>query len=1392
MQRASAPTDSQMDLTPDIERQASQSFRGYAYQAYRTIFAWLNCRADEEIRCEFAEDIAIVKRDAAGEITAAELDQVKHSSPHVTLNSSHCTKLINNFFRHTHVNPGIRVSMRLCTIADRGRESGIEWIDADCGIDVWEGVQRGTLPTTALDSLRKFLKDNESLSPEARLFAERSDNAILKELLIDRIFWDTGLQDYAEIQDAIVRHLSERSRPITDPTEVEAAVNRLWRDVTDRMATQFSRPLTKADLDESLRKETTFSADRNLVRTQAQDIAAIKGELQTFATFAQRMTKVMSASGGMIPFGTEPSGLNTCPPLPELCAQRSELVQVLRNRLSAADLLWIHGWTGAGKSTLAALLLGTRVAQVLWRSLRGVGDFSLNAALRAFMEEASGFVANSVVVFDDFPECGQNTEAAALLDRIVHTLSSYKVKIVVTSQVSPPSRLGLGLGTALFSIEVPVLELDEVSNLLVLAGLGDSEQREVWATFIHTTTRGHPQLAAAYIQNAKAKSWDFSARVILSVPTTAEQVKAEARKLLALSSDGVRELARRLSVVPTNFTRDFALELGSAPQPLQEPGTAFDSLVGPWIQPLGNSRFVLSPLLEGYASANTSPTVLNEYYKKASYAWLQQRTIQISQAAAIAFSAILASDDALLARLTVSLTHLPQKEFSRAAKWLEPICFLQSFPLKENNASKSGLFVFFRYLQLRVAESTKNWSQFTILDRIATEEIDQITDTPIQNVFRLFQYVYSLTMLSSPLSARMRLERAFAAVGLIKSESLPDWILGTNLLKAHLEAFGLIAFSAVDNIHDLEYLISRLSSEAKQTADLMIGSLTDNPDIYAVVIDSLYRNFGADAAPDWQRCLSVFQSVAEIALRDGNRWLYAAAGRGRMLVSDEALGDASGALQVSADARSNGMSHPLLDITEAMVLFRQGRHGESLKALAEAEDQLPLKLLTVQRLFALGRGINSAFLLECATAVKRIEDLANRGRLVADHALEVPFARVAKIAFSAEKAWIYSQKKMYDKAVEEFVRVIRQLQVFADQNFSLFHMLRLRIGHTLLWLSREGFGQTASGEPLAKPVSGVFANFEDPPDLAISRDGTPYEMMWASLASYAAQTGQTVAARRLAALATKADEGVRFFMANFVANDALFLCDLLEGRFDQALVTGLQQALLNSWARGFPSQERLLRERMPIPEGWKDIDPTTLENWRQTIPRGVIVTIFAAFALSNFPDPLKRDKWTRSVADVLGSSAAFDRVLDWFDAGAKAVDSDEEALKKCSGGAEDVSGIDPDSRFIAVLALSASKGVAPPELIRFQEFALRKISSIPGTALSSSVCRLIARRWMWAVKEQPFIFRDRLSREAVHTAALPEVFGVSECAQLLLIAADAVHVNLPEEMLSNLKHLSRN
>jgi hypothetical protein len=61
------------ELVLPIKRQASHIFRSYNYQAYQTILAWLSCGENEEILTEFVEEVDLVRRDAQGKITDAEL-----------------------------------------------------------------------------------------------------------------------------------------------------------------------------------------------------------------------------------------------------------------------------------------------------------------------------------------------------------------------------------------------------------------------------------------------------------------------------------------------------------------------------------------------------------------------------------------------------------------------------------------------------------------------------------------------------------------------------------------------------------------------------------------------------------------------------------------------------------------------------------------------------------------------------------------------------------------------------------------------------------------------------------------------------------------------------------------------------------------------------------------------------------------------------------------------------------------------------------------------------------------------------------------------------------------------------------------------------------------------
>jgi hypothetical protein len=206
------------DLIPDVERQATAIIRGFTYQCYQTIRAWLQCGPAEELRCETAEDFDLVRRDLDGQITDAELNQVKHEKRNVTLNNASITQLINNLFRHKSRNPTIKLTVRLCAISDRGKEHQVDWIYAPCGMDLWDEIRArrivGVDQAVAVDILRSYLQKNTQLSPEVQHFLSNSEDSKFISELIDVVFWDTGQPPFTEIQKEIHRILASRGRPI--------------------------------------------------------------------------------------------------------------------------------------------------------------------------------------------------------------------------------------------------------------------------------------------------------------------------------------------------------------------------------------------------------------------------------------------------------------------------------------------------------------------------------------------------------------------------------------------------------------------------------------------------------------------------------------------------------------------------------------------------------------------------------------------------------------------------------------------------------------------------------------------------------------------------------------------------------------------------------------------------------------------------------------------------------------------------------------------------------------------------------------------------------------------------------------------------------------------------
>ncbi|MDP8218934.1 MAG: hypothetical protein P9M03_09440 [Candidatus Theseobacter exili] len=383
-----------IELVPDIERHAGHIIRGYNYQAYQTLLAWLQCGENEEVLTEFVEDLDLVRRDAIGNITDAELTQIKNEKKRVTLNSKSAKDLIENFIRHKKRNPDILLFMRLCSVSDRGKERNVDWIYADNGLDLWDLIKSRKLSandqTTAIEILKNFYTKKANISKNALTLIQKSDNKIFLRDFVDRISWDTGQSSYTDIENDIKQVLADLPRPINDPREVIQVINSLWYYVTHFIADKPGKTLNKTNLEAVLSEETTAKIDRerlkNLTADSTKTAAGVNNlEKMVALLLNEQATKHIQDA---MPFEVieRQSFQSNFPVLPKPCIDRSQELLKIQEAFGNFCFLWIHGSTGYGKTTLANLYARQKPNTGLWFRLRNYSDFTLISALQKIHE----------------------------------------------------------------------------------------------------------------------------------------------------------------------------------------------------------------------------------------------------------------------------------------------------------------------------------------------------------------------------------------------------------------------------------------------------------------------------------------------------------------------------------------------------------------------------------------------------------------------------------------------------------------------------------------------------------------------------------------------------------------------------------------------------------------------------------------------------------------------------------------------------------------------------------------------------------------------------------------------------------------------------------------------
>jgi hypothetical protein len=242
------------DFQVDAKRDATDSIRGYVYQAYQSVLAWIRLQEREILMLEGAEDFDIHLDD----IVVA--NQVKDARGNITLRTPDVVDALNNYWGHRERNPDYEVVLRFLTTAEAGLESGKPFGPGVCGLDYW---QRVDVTGCDIQPLRQFLLSLK-LSDSLRTFVEAAADDELREQLIHMIKWDLGAKPKEALEYAIEDKLKVHGSKYRINTHHSCnTLPHLLKRIVDTLSSKGLKQLTYGDFLSCFDEATTESIPRS-------------------------------------------------------------------------------------------------------------------------------------------------------------------------------------------------------------------------------------------------------------------------------------------------------------------------------------------------------------------------------------------------------------------------------------------------------------------------------------------------------------------------------------------------------------------------------------------------------------------------------------------------------------------------------------------------------------------------------------------------------------------------------------------------------------------------------------------------------------------------------------------------------------------------------------------------------------------------------------------------------------------------------------------------------------------------------------------------------------------------------------------------------------------------
>ena len=1088
--RVSEPNDNP-PLRNDPAREATASLAGYASQIWRSVLIWLRLEDGERLYLEGAEDIDVVHG------PAAETVQVKATKGNITLRSNDVVEAIDNAWLNQQRNRDRLIRYRFLTNADIGMEQGDPLGLGIPGIALWESARTSTDEAARLtdtDRIRQFLLNDGRVSRAVQTFLRDTDTRGIWERLIARVEWDTAAAEapavVQEIRDILVTLGQPRGIPSSDAEKLTAQLyEAAWAVVTARNG---DRSLVRADAIRIFDEKTRMSVPQAAFSTLLGELARLSGGRDLGAILP-------------LPIVGRSSSIGRPPPLRTRHHSRLAVIAEVHIRLTEFPRLVLFGATGTGKSTLAAEYVAAATDAWGWVDLRGVADAALTerlANVAADLESEEG-VAN--VVLDDLELPADSRQLEAPIAAINNTIRSRLGTLIITATAALPQRLALELSLRPGSnYLVPAFTRADIGEFLRERGCPSEILIGQWAALIELHTLGHPQLVHARIATLEALNFASpTTEDVMATPPDVIEARTEARRLVALLDTSARDLVYRLSLTSSLFQRKQVLSIANQDPAIAEPGMAFDKIVGPWMERIGEDIYRVSPLIRNAGSEVQGEAWATRAHSAIAWGILAVRTLTPYDASAILFHGIASRDWAVIAYLCRGVLTADTDTWAALAEAAGWFVFVGIGDGVAAPAADPFSLLLIRTLQYRIAAAGKQFDAARrVLAAFNTELPPGQTDEALQ-LARHFFLGQVLSRSEVPLSVTdivargveyLILNDALAGILGAAFREIPHHVLqgpdGT------FDAVSVVGFTLSNRIEDrpsVSQLLEACEALPAATVRRLLWFIGGTAAVSTLMFSKAILWENQQPVPDWVAVRDVAMRAYAKAREWGLPGLAQAAAYWAAKIVDDHLEGRDEALRLADEFAAEIGWSPVQEDGRAATFSRAGQFAEALEIWRRIlPTWQPESELDLQPQFSCR---------DAAIAAERLCEWAEAADWLADARQRTgeggnPEYEAALLIDEGYARWKAGDSKT---ALSRFAAGIEALEKLpSDDIDDRAYILRKRAGHTLMWVA-AATKDVPTGE-FVEPPPGCCSSFD--PVAGPRGPSTPHDMMWTHLVDF--------------------------------------------------------------------------------------------------------------------------------------------------------------------------------------------------------------------------------------------------------------------------------------------------